>query len=33
MTALTKTRDAQVNMQQQFDLHECGSEASREGEA
>jgi hypothetical protein len=33
MTALTRTRDAQVNLQQQFDLHECVPEnASREGE-
>jgi hypothetical protein len=24
MTALTKTRDAQVNLQHQFDRHECG---------
>jgi hypothetical protein len=23
MTALTKTKDAQVNLQEQFDLHEC----------
>jgi hypothetical protein len=25
MTALTKTTDAQVNLQQQFDRHECSA--------
>ena len=24
MTALTKTKDAQINLQQQFDQHKCG---------
>jgi hypothetical protein len=29
MTALTKTKDAQENMQRQFDAHKCESEDAR----
>ena len=30
MSALTKTKDAQVNLQKQFDQHECGVVAASE---
>ena len=30
MSALTKTKDAQVNLQEQFDQHECGVVAASE---